>query len=124
MKNKCTVIQISGFRGILIAVFLLVCAVAGFVMFPAWCCQHAWNYVAKFFVDMPLMELKHGVLLWAIIALISYVTLFGKFSVALVSSKNNVIDDEPIDIEKDELELIRKIKKDVIEEIEKEELKK
>ena len=78
MKNKCTVIQIDGFRGILIVGFLLLCAGAGFIIFPAWCCQHGWNFIAGFVDGMPVMELKHGAILWVIIALISYVTLFGK----------------------------------------------
>ena len=87
MKNKCTVIQIDGFRGLLIFGFIIMCAIAGFIIFPAWCCQHAWNFIAGYVMDMPLMELKHGVLLWIIIALILYVTLFSKFKIALVSSK-------------------------------------
>ena len=88
MKNKCTVIQIDGLRGLLILGFVILCAIAGFVIFPAWCCQHAWNFIAGYVVDMPLMELKHGAMLWLIIALISYVTLFNKFKIAFISSND------------------------------------
>ena len=88
MKNKCTVIQIDGFRGLLILGFVIMCAIAGFIIFPAWCCQHIWNFIAGFVLDMPTMELKHGAILWIIIALISYVTLFNKFKIAFVSAKD------------------------------------
>ena len=103
MKNKCTVIQIDGLRGLLILGFVVMCAVAGFIIFPAWCCQHAWNFIAGYVMDMPLMELKHGAMLWLIIALVSYVTLFNKFKIAFVSAKDadmignmrsNMTDDE------------------------------
>ena len=89
MKNKCTVIQIDGFRGILIVGFIIMCAIAGFIIFPAWCCQHGWNFIAGFVDNMPLMELKHGAILWVIIALISYVTFFGKLRVSFVSAKDD-----------------------------------
>ena len=34
------------------------------------------------------MELKHGAMLWIIIALISYATFFNKFKIAFVSAKD------------------------------------
>ncbi len=86
MKNKCTVIQIEGLKGLLILGFVVMCAIAGFIIFPAWCCQHAWNFIAGFVLNMPLMELKHGALLWLIIALILYVTMFSKYKIAFISS--------------------------------------
>lgn len=91
MKNKCTVIQLGGLRGIFILGFVILCAIAGFIIFPAWCCQHAWNFIAGYVTDMPLMELKHGALLWVIIALISYVTYFNRFKIAVVASNDDVI---------------------------------
>ena len=106
MKNKCTVIQIDGLRGLLILGFVIMCVIAGFIIFPAWCCQHAWNFVAGYVLDMPMMELKHGAILWIIIALVSYVTLFNKFKIAFVSAKDagmvngirsNLSDDEILD---------------------------
>lgn len=91
MKNKCTVIHIDGLRGMLILGFIIMCSIAGFIIFPAWLCQHGWNFVAAFVDGMPLMELKHGALLWLIIALISYVTLFGKLKVSFVSAKEESV---------------------------------
>lgn len=119
MKNKCTVIQINGFRGLLVVGFVIVCAVAGFIVFPAWCCQHAWNYLANFVNNLPLMDLRQGVLLWAIVALVSYLALFGKFRIAVVSPKPSASADNF-----DDIDLFQNIKKEIAEEIDKEEIKK
>lgn len=119
MKNKCTVIQISGLRGILIAGFVVACIVAGFVVFPGWCCKQMWNYIAGFVAGMPVMELKHGLILWIIIALVSYVTMFGKFKVSFIEAK----DEQDLTPDKlKDMELIQSIKKEIAEEIEKKEI--
>lgn len=127
MKNKCTVIQINGLRGILIVGFVILCAIAGFVIFPAWCCQHAWNFLAAYITDMPLMELKHGAILWLIIALISYVTFFGKIKIACVNPVEAELKNQP-DMSDDEIfaaiERRIKEKREQLENLEKEELKK
>lgn len=88
MKNKCTVIQIDGIKGLLVFGFVIMCAIAGFIIFPAWCCQHAWNFIAGFVMNMPLMELKHGALLWLILTLILYATMFSKYKIAVVNSND------------------------------------
>ena len=121
MKNKCTVIQINGFRGLLIAGFVLMCAVAGFIIFPAWCCQQLWNYIAEFAGSMPAMQLRHGALLWLIIVLIAYATMFGRFKVRVLSGE-----DAPSDLQRDmdNLELIKGLKKEALKNIDKEEIKK
>lgn len=127
MKNKCTVIQINGFRGILIVGFIILCAVAGFIIFPAWCCQHAWNFVASFITDMPLMELKHGAILWLIIALVSYVTLFGRFKISCINPLDAEMKNRPNMSDEEIFEAIEKKireKKAEIENFDKEELKK
>lgn len=127
MKNKCTVIQINGLRGLLIVGFVIMCIIAGFIIFPAWCCQHAWNFIASYIIDMPIMELKHGAILWLIIALISYVTMFGKFKVAFVPAKDVELRNRP-NISDDEIlrELEKRIceRRDSVETLDKDELKK
>jgi len=77
MKKKCNVIQINGISGIFLALFLLGCGVTGFVVFPGWCCMHLWNYIAQF-VSLPIMSILHGIVLWAIIALIFFATHINK----------------------------------------------
>lgn len=71
MKDKLKVIQIKGISGIILAVFIVGCALTGFLIFPAWCCMNIWNLIAETFY-LPKMLLGHGVMLWLIIALIIY----------------------------------------------------
>ena len=73
MKKKCNVIQINGFSGVFLAVFLICCAATGFIVFPAWCCMHIWNFLASF-VNFPVMNIYNGGILWIIIALVFFVT--------------------------------------------------
>lgn len=67
MKKKTKVIQISGLRGFLIAVFVVVCLVAGFVAFPSIMLMHGWNYIANL-LAIPSINALQGGLLWAFIA--------------------------------------------------------
>lgn len=108
MKNKCTVIQISGLRGLLIVGFIIMCAIAGFIVFPSWCCMKAWNLLAGFVNNMPLMELKHGAILWLILILASYATLFNKFKISFVPRTDCDIPEENY---KDSVDIIRSLEK-------------
>ncbi len=122
MKNKCTVIHINGLTGVLIAGFLIMCAIAGFVIFPAWCCMHIWNALASIVSNMPVMQLKHGALLWVIIALASYAAFFGKFKIAFVSKTEAGERFRPNKAEN--IELSHSVEKSVQVESEREEIKK
>ena len=71
-RNKLRVIQISGFRGILSACFVVSCLVAGFVGFPALAIYKLWNH---FGVNvLPQINFFQGLILWAILA-VSYLIL-------------------------------------------------
>ncbi len=98
-NNKYTVIQINGLGGILIVGFLIMCAATGFILFPAWCCMHAWNFIASNIVNMPTMTLFHGAILWVIIALILYATMMNKLNIAFVSKKDIPVKSHEFDIE-------------------------
>lgn len=63
------VIQITGFRGLLIALFIGVCLVAGFVAFPGYAAMKLWN---RFGDWVPAINIIQGTLLWTIIAIIIY----------------------------------------------------
>ena len=67
------VLKINGIRGVIFVIFCLCCLVTGFIFFPSWACMHIWNAIANHFYQIPKMEMIHGVLLWAIIALSLYV---------------------------------------------------
>lgn len=72
MNKNYKVIKINGFRGLLTAVFVLGCALTGFVVFPAWMCMQLWNAMAENIYALPSMSLVHGILLWGIIGLSLY----------------------------------------------------
>ena len=42
-KNNTKIIQIAGFRGLFMALFIGICLAAGFVVFPAKVAVYAWN---------------------------------------------------------------------------------
>ena len=68
MRRNARVIQISGFRGILLGLFVASCLVAGFVGFPAFVAMHVWNF-ASHYVAIPSIGFLQGLMLWAIVAL-------------------------------------------------------
>lgn len=72
MKRNFKVITINGVRGAIVAIFVVLGLIAGFIISPGWVCMQAWNY---FFSDsgvVATMNLFQGVMLWAIIALSLY----------------------------------------------------
>jgi len=71
MKKKVNVIQIKGIRGILTAIFIVTCLIAGFGAFPAIVCTKVWNLLAINFDKMPSIGFFQGLLLWAIMV-VSY----------------------------------------------------
>ena len=72
MNKKFSVIKINGFKGLFLAIFIVGCLIAGFLIFPGWICMHVWNFIADFFSIMPVMSIVHGIMLWGIIALSLY----------------------------------------------------
>lgn len=95
-KNKFSIIKINGFKGIALVVFLIGCFAAGFMIFPGWLCMNIWNFVASYFNSLPHMELLHGCLLWAIIALSFYALNSDVFSISFGSARPRPIPDERI----------------------------
>ena len=72
MKKRARVIQISGLRGILMAIFIGGCLIAGFVGFPTICAMKLWNYTANF-APLPLINIYQGLMLWAIVAISGFI---------------------------------------------------
>lgn len=68
MKKNFNVIQIKGVRGIILAVFIVTCLAAGFIVFPGWLSMHVWNIISSYTLNVPTIGLFQGVLLWGIIA--------------------------------------------------------
>ena len=73
-KNKLRVIQISGIRGLLSAIFVVACLITGFVGFPATLLSNIWNHFATTSQIIPEINFFQGLLLWGILA-VSYLIL-------------------------------------------------
>ena len=109
MKNKrlvkskrLRVIQITGLKGILSAIFVVVCTIAGFVWFPALVLCKIWNYVVSQTGVLAPISIFQGFLLWGILA-VSYIIINEK--------KRYFIAFEPKTVSgKDITEIIKQIK--------------
>lgn len=93
MKKNLRVVQINGFRGIFVALFVVSCLIAGFVAFPALLAMNAWNYVAVKSGAVNLLTFGEGVLLWAIIAFSLFIFNKKKFIVSF-NAPQELTDDE------------------------------
>ena len=72
MRRNAHIIQITGFRGILTAIFVVCCLGAGFIGFPALVAMHLWNYASNF-VAIPAISFIQGLMLWAMIAITGFI---------------------------------------------------
>lgn len=93
MKRNLRIIQIKGFRGILLALFIISCLIAGFIAFPAFLAMNIWNYLAAETGSFHLINFYQGVLLWAIIVFSIFILKKRKFIVSF-SSKQELTEDE------------------------------
>lgn len=89
MNKKFNVIKLSGFKGVLLILFLIGCLGAGFLIFPGWICMNIWNFVSSFaasyMYEIPRMNITHGMILWAIIALSAYALNKNNFCISFKS---------------------------------------
>lgn len=72
MKKNLKVITINGFRGLILAAFIIFGLFSGFVLAPSYFCKEIWNFIGRNYIVLPHMEIYHGAILWAIIALSIY----------------------------------------------------
>ena len=97
MRKGPKIIQINGFRGIMLAGFIVTCLVAGFVVFPAKVAEIIWNYVATTYIALPKINIIQGILLWAMVAL----------SIYLLNNKNFAISfSQPAELSDDEMNFL------------------
>lgn len=87
MKKNLKVIQINGFRGIFIALFIISCLIAGFIAFPALVTMNIWNYLSTKTGSFPAISFGEGVLLWAIITFSIYLFNKRKFIVSFTAQQ-------------------------------------
>lgn len=93
MKKNLRVIQINGFRGLLVTLFIICCLIAGFIAFPAFVTMNGWNYLAVKTGSFPAINFGEGVLLWAIITFSIYIFNKKKFIVSF-NAQQEMSDDE------------------------------
>lgn len=67
MKKNLNVIQIKGFRGLIIVALIGCCLAAGFIAFPGIVAMYIWNFIAQFSTNIPNIGIIQGVLLWGIL---------------------------------------------------------
>lgn len=82
MKKNLRIIQINGFRGLFITLFVVSCLIAGFIAFPAFLSMNLWNLLAVKTASFPLINFYEGVLLWGIIILSIFTFCKKKFIVS------------------------------------------
>jgi len=98
MKRNLKVLQINGFRGLLIALFTVSCLIAGFIAFPAFLTMNAWNYLSTATsLPLPLINFAEGILLWAIIIFSMFIFGKKKFIVSF-NAEQELTDDEVRDV--------------------------
>lgn len=126
MKRKAKIIQISGIRGIITAIFIVTCLAAGFIAFPGLVAMNIWNYFAG--INVPQINLYQGVLLWAIIALTCFIANKQTFAVSFGTPKE--LNEEELNALMERVKLqsqarmINKMMLKNLEELKKEELSK
>ena len=74
MNKRVKVIEINGFRGISVIAFAIICACAGFIVFPSWALMHMWNLLGTYIYNLPHMNLLHGFMLYVIFILMYFAT--------------------------------------------------
>lgn len=97
MKKNMRVVQINGFRGLLLALFIVSCLIAGFIAFPSFVTMSAWNHLSAKTGSFPVINFGQGILLWAIIAFSVYIFSKKKFIVSF-NSQQELTEDEVKDV--------------------------
>lgn len=93
MKKNLKVIQIRGFKGLFMALFIISCLIAGFIAFPAFLSMNAWNYLCSKVTSLPEINFFQGLLLWAILAFSAFIFNNKKFIVSF-NSEQELSEDE------------------------------
>lgn len=76
------IVQINGFRGIIMAGFIVTCLFAGFVVFPGYVGMCLWNRYLVNLLSFPVLNLFQGTLLWGIVAVSYYIITKGRMPVS------------------------------------------
>ena len=86
MRKNIKIVEINGLRGIFLIAYAVVCAAAGFILFPAWAIMSVWNWFGTYIYHLPHMNLIHGFMLYAIFVLIGFATKSCSNSLSITSA--------------------------------------
>jgi len=81
------IVKTYGFHWVLLGLFVVVCVVAGFVVFPAIVLTYTWNYLVHVTKILHTINIFQGILLWGIIAITLYITTKEKFKTSYSEGK-------------------------------------
>lgn len=93
MKKNLKIVQINGFRGLFLVIFVVICLIAGFVVFPAFLSMKIWNGLALKTGSVPTINFLQGLLLWGIITLSILLCSKKKFIISF-NSKQELSEEE------------------------------
>lgn len=94
MRKNVRIIQIAGFKGILLVLIVAGCLVAGFGLFPAYLSMYIWNFISAKTQFLPQIGLFQGFLLWAAIAISLYISNERQKYFFSVTTKRQLTEDE------------------------------
>ena len=81
MNKYFRIIDVNGFRGLMLFLFTVGCLLCGIVAVPGYLAMLLWNAFAPS-ISLPEINLLQGILLWAIIAFTFY--MFSNHKVVIV----------------------------------------
>lgn len=81
MNKNFRIIDVNGFRGFALFLFIVGCLACGFIAFPGYLSMLLWNAFAPS-ISLPEINLLQGILLWAIVAFMIY--MFSNHKVVIV----------------------------------------
>ncbi len=92
MNKNFKVFQIHGLTGLLFVCIIMACLICGFVLFPIWLIMTGWNGLVQEMQSGPIINYYQASLLWASIALCTY--LFLKNSIKIKIYKSDEFDED------------------------------
>src|SRR5574344_1192418 len=81
------IVKTYGFHWVILELFVVVCLVAGFVIFPAIVLIWTWNHIVIALKILHTINILQGILLWGIIAITLYITTKEKFKLSYEKGK-------------------------------------
>lgn len=94
MRRKTRIIQIAGFKGTMLLLFVACCLAAGFIAFPAMVSMYLWNCIAVKTSFIPTINFVQGILLWACCAISLYLLNKRNKYLFAVTSKRELTEEE------------------------------